>query len=218
MSCCTNYQESPGQKCGSCQTPGVHNKHSRVTIAPVSRQSSVSAAATASQSTSATNRLQRLPLPKFSGRKVDYLFFKEEFERQANYEREGDKVTALKECLVKKADKERVSKERYLTDCMEMLRRWQQSVPVLSSHTAPTTDKQFVAFMDKVEDCVSSLKSVNIGATYIPYKHHQRLHLHPLVLVTGCQIKSPRVQPILRTWGHFGTPCSYVFYFLMGQD
>ena len=102
-----------------------------MTIAPVSRQSSVSAAATASQSTSATNRLQRLPLPKFSGRKVDYLFFKEEFERQANYEREGDKVTALKECLVKKADKERVSKERYLTDCMEMLRRWQQSVPVL---------------------------------------------------------------------------------------
>ena len=76
-----------------------------MTIAPVSRQSSVSAAATASQSTSATNRLQRLPLPNFSGRKVDYLFFKEEFERQANYEREGDKVTALKECLVKKADK-----------------------------------------------------------------------------------------------------------------
>ena len=86
-----------------------------MTIAPVSRQSSVSAA-TASQSTSATNRLQRLPLPNFSGRKVDYLFFKEEFERQAIYELEGDKVTALKECLVKKSDK-----ERYLTDSWTIL-------------------------------------------------------------------------------------------------
>lgn len=122
------------------------------------------------------------------------MFFKEEFERQANYELEGDKVTALKECLVKKADK-----ERYLTDSWTNL------------------DVEYGDATTLATECTSHTL-VNIGATYIPYKHHQRLHLHPLVLVTGCQIKSPRVQPILRTWGHFGTPCSYVFYFLMGQD
>ena len=41
---------------------------------------------------SAHSKLQRLPLPKFSGESTDYLHFKAEFTCQASYEEDGDKV------------------------------------------------------------------------------------------------------------------------------
>ena len=129
---------------------------------------------------SAYSRLQRIPLPQFHGRKLDYLAFKEEFEEQATYPTEGDKVAALKVSLQLRKDRERVSKCRTLADCWDKLNKdygdattlASECSSIIASQPAPTTDETFVSFMDKVEDCVSTLNAIKIGKTYIPTLVH----------------------------------------------
>ena len=123
------------------------------------------------------SRLQRIPLPKFYGRKTEYLCFKEEFERQATFPTEGDKVAALKEIsLQKSGDRKRISKCLTLADCWVKLDKdygdattlATECSSIIASQKNPVSDKDFISFMDKVEECVDALKGVQIGKTYIP--------------------------------------------------
>ena len=121
-------------------------------------------------------RLPSVPMPEFDGRKTDYLFFKEVFTRQAKYPTEGDKVLALKKSLLLDKDKLRISKERTLANCWVKLDAVYgdattlaaECTSIITSQPAPHNDRQFVEFMEKVEDCVSTLESLNISATYLP--------------------------------------------------
>ena len=136
----------------------------------------VPAAQTQQQTSSAHSKLQRLPLPKFSGDSTDYLHFKGEFTRQASYEEDGDKVIALRESMTKKADKARISKEKTLAACWEKLDAEYGDVvtlatectSIIDSLTLHSSDQSFVDFIDKVEDCIASLESVPSGKTYVP--------------------------------------------------
>merc|ERR1711911_67617 len=65
--------------------------------------------------------LQRVPLPKFSGKTTDYLHFKTVFQTQATYDNEIDKVMALMDSLTKQSDKNRISKELTLAACFTKL-------------------------------------------------------------------------------------------------
>ena len=128
------------------------------------------------ETSSAHSKLQRLPLPKFSGESTDYLHFKAEFTRQASYEEDGDKVIALRESVTKKADKTRISKEKTLAACWEKLDAEYGDVvtlatectSIIDSLTLSSSDQSFVDFIDKVEDCVASLEGVPSGKNYIP--------------------------------------------------
>ena len=69
-----------------------------------------------------TKPLERLPLPKFSGKKMEYSRFKIEFTKHVTYDTDAEKVLALKEkCLLTKADKERVANMASLKECWDIL-------------------------------------------------------------------------------------------------
>ena len=124
----------------------------------------------------AHSNLQRLPLRKFSGKTTDYLHFKEVHTRQAKYQDEGDKICALLECLTKKADKDRVSKEKTMAACWRKLDAEYGDITTLATECTsiidsikcPESDQDFVNFMDTVQDCLDSLSSVDEGKSYIP--------------------------------------------------
>ena len=114
--------------------------------------------------------LERLPLPKFSGRKIDYSRFKLDFAKHVNYDTEEEKLLALKErCLTNKADKDRVQNQNSLKDCWRVLdaehgdtettvcdifKQWKNL-------KSPQNDKQFVEFMNQIENGVSCLEALN---------------------------------------------------------
>ena len=56
--------------------------------------------------------LERLPLPKFSVKSVDYIRFKLEFHKYVTYKTEAEKVLAIKEQCVAKKDKDRVANKQ----------------------------------------------------------------------------------------------------------
>ena len=120
--------------------------------------------------------LQRVPLLKFSGKTLDYLHFKTVFQQQATYDKEIDKVMALMENLTKQSDKNRICKELTLAACFEKLDGEYGDLTTLASEctaiienlSPPRTDRDLVSFMDTVEDCLASLKGVQLGDTYIP--------------------------------------------------
>ena len=132
------------------------------------------AAAQVVQQTRST--LQRVPLPKFSGKTTDYLHFKTVFTTQATYDNEIDKVMALMDSLTKQSDKNKISKELTLAACFEKLDGEYGDLTTLASECTsiidnlqpPKSDKTFVSFMDTVEECISSLKAVQLGENYVP--------------------------------------------------
>ena len=63
-------------------------------------------------------QLERLPLPTFGGKKMEYLRFKQEFDKHVKYETEEQKILALKtKCLLKNSDKQRIANEDTLASC-----------------------------------------------------------------------------------------------------
>ena len=115
------------------------------------------------------SKLERLPLPRFDGRKMSYQRFKTSFGKYVNYETPSEKVLALKEkCLLETADKERVANMETLDECWKVLdaeygdtetavcdvfKQWR-------SFKTPSNDKELVEFVEKVENGVSCLKSL----------------------------------------------------------
>ena len=117
-----------------------------------------------------TNPLERLPLPKFSGKKMEYSRFKIEFNKHVKYNTEDEKVLALKEkCLEKKADKERVANKSTLKECWEILDQEHGDTETTvcdifkqwRNLKTPTTDKALVEFVDQVENGVACLNALD---------------------------------------------------------
>lgn len=136
----------------------------------------VPAAQTTQQTSSAHSKLQRLPLPKFSGDSTDYLQFKVEFTYQASFEEDGDKVIAPRESMTKKTDKARISMEKTLAACWEKLDAEYGDVvtlvtecfSIIDSLSLNSSDQSFVDFICKGENCIAaSLESVPSGKRYI---------------------------------------------------
>ena len=114
--------------------------------------------------------LERLPLPKFGGKKIEYCRFKLDFAKHVNYDTEEEKLLALKErCLTSKADKDRVANQTSLKECWRVLdaehgdtettvcdifKQWKNL-------RTPNNDKQFVEFMDQIENGVACLEALN---------------------------------------------------------
>ena len=122
------------------------------------------------KSNKSESKMERLPLPKFTGQKMNYQRFKTNFGKYVNYETPSEKLLALKEkCLVENADKERVANLDSLEACWKVLdaeygdtettvcdvfKQWR-------SFKTPSNDKEFVDFVEKIENGVSCLKSLN---------------------------------------------------------
>ena len=114
--------------------------------------------------------LERLPLPKFSGKKTEYSRFKLDFERHVKYDTEEECLLALKQkCLTKQTDKDRVANETNLKKCWERLDNeygnletticdiftsWRNLKP-------PINDKQFIDFMNQIENGVACLEALD---------------------------------------------------------
>ena len=113
--------------------------------------------------------LERLPLPTFKGNKMDFLRFRQEFEQHVKYESEDQRMLALKtKCLLKAADKKRVANELTLSGCWKKLDDEYGDIDTLvaeifskwSNLKAPTTDKDFIAFVEEIEHGLSALTSL----------------------------------------------------------
>ena len=113
--------------------------------------------------------LERLPLPTFKGNKMDFLRFRQEFEQHVKYESQEERMLALKtKCLLKAADKKRVANELTLSGCWKKLDDEYGDIDTLvaeifskwSKLKAPTTDKDFIAFVEEIEHGLSALTSL----------------------------------------------------------
>ena len=113
--------------------------------------------------------LERLPLPTFKGNKMDYLRFKQDFQKHVKYESDGEKVLALKtKCLTKNADRKLVANMMTMQECWEKLDEEYGNIDTLVSEVFstwanlknPTNDQQFVKFVASIEEGASLLKSL----------------------------------------------------------
>ena len=113
--------------------------------------------------------LERLPLPSFKGTKMDYLRFKQDFQNHVKYETDGEKMLALKtKCLTKPADKQRIANMMSLAECWEKLDEEYGDIATLVAEVfsmwenlkPPTTDPQFIKFVESIENGVSCLKAL----------------------------------------------------------
>ena len=89
-----------------------------------SSAASQNAGASSSQQTPTQlkNTLERLPLPTFDGKKMNYLRFKKEFSNHVTYASDKERMLALKtKCLLKNIDKDCVMYEQTLKECWESL-------------------------------------------------------------------------------------------------
>ena len=157
--------------------------------------------------------LERLPLPKFSGKKVDYNRFKQDFKKHVKYSSEDEKVLALKEkCLQKNADKEKIANCATLERCWQRLdaeygniettvcdifRGWRNLKP-------PQNDSQFVFFMDQIENGVACLESLDCkneltssSIINIEEKLNERMQLEISKLVTNKSDPEKKTQDIV---------------------
>ena len=113
--------------------------------------------------------LERLPLPTFKGVKTEYLRFKMDFKKHVKYESVEEHMLALKtRCLIKNADKLRVSNETTSDDCWIKLDQEYGDIDTLvadiftqwSNLKPPNNDSQFIKFMETLDYGVSCLKSL----------------------------------------------------------
>ena len=89
-----------------------------------SSAASQNAGASSSQQTPTQlkNTLERLPLPTFDGKKMNYLRFKKEFSNHVTYASDKERMLALKtKCLLKNIDKDCVMNEQTLKEYWERL-------------------------------------------------------------------------------------------------
>ena len=109
--------------------------------------------------------LERLPLPTFSGKKIDYLRFKQDFQKHVLYESEDQKLLALKtKCLTKDKDKNKVIHVEKLVDCWKVLDTEYGNLNSLVAEVwckmeglnAPKTDAEFIRFVEDIERNVAS--------------------------------------------------------------
>ena len=125
---------------------------------------------------STADRLERLPFPRFSGKRVDWLFFKQMFLTHVKYPDEAKRVLALKEKCLSKREKELISKETTLSGCWRKLDAEfggeaslaREVISQMRSLKTPSNDKQMITFVDSVQNGVSSLRSISNGETYLP--------------------------------------------------
>ena len=121
-------------------------------------------------------RLERLPLPRYSGNKTDYLHFKGQFLTHVKYEDEADKVLALQEKCLPEKIKAKISKETTLAGCWKKLDSdyggenalVREVTAQLRQLKTPQNDAMMISFVDKVENLVNCLKSIASGAMYLP--------------------------------------------------
>ena len=127
---------------------------------------------TSSASSGSSHRsspLERLPLPVFKGVKLEFLRFKQEFDKHVKYESEEEKMLALKtKCLLKAADKQRVCNESTLADCWKKLDDEYGDIDTLVADIfttwnklkPPVNDHQFIKFIEQIDNGVSCLKAL----------------------------------------------------------
>ena len=127
------------------------------------------------ESQASSKRLQRLSLPKWSGKKTDYLHFKQQFLSLADYGTDKERVHALQEhCLPPKA-KAKVSKCTKLADCWVILDADHGGESALAKEIlaelellkTPTTDEEMVNFVESIQNGVMNLKSIQSGPTHL---------------------------------------------------
>ena len=124
----------------------------------------------------ANDRLERLPFPRFSGKRVDWLFFKQMFLTHVIYPEEAKRVLALKEKCLNKREKELISKETTLAGCWKKLDAEfggeaslaREVINQMRTLKTPNSDKLMITFVDSVQNGVSSLRSITNGETYLP--------------------------------------------------
>ena len=76
----------------------------------------------ANTNSNSNTHLKKLSPPTFSGKKIDYVRFKFEFEQHVTYKDEKNKVLCLKEeCLLKQEDKDKVANQYTMADCWDKL-------------------------------------------------------------------------------------------------
>ena len=99
------------------------------------------------------NTLERLPLPTFDGKKINYLRFKKEFSNHVTYASDKERMLALKtKCLRKDSDRSCVQNEQSLKECWERLDEIYGDVNTLvaeifqswSSMKPPRNDQDFI--------------------------------------------------------------------------
>ena len=131
----------------------------------------ITAGVVSSNQTSAQfkNTLERLPLPTFDGKKMNYLRFKKEFSNHVTYASDKERMLALKtKCLRKEADRSCVQNEQSLKECWERLDEIYGDVNTLvaeifqswSSMKPPRNDQEFIKFVTAIENGVSCLRSI----------------------------------------------------------
>ena len=99
---------------------------------------------------------------------MDYLRFKQDFQKHVKYESDGEKVLALKKkCLTKNADRKLVANMMTMKECWDKLDEEYGNIDTLVSEVFsswanlknPTNDQQFVKFVASIEEGASLLKS-----------------------------------------------------------
>ena len=68
-----------------------------------------------------STQLKRLSLPVFSGAKMEYMRFKQEFKDHVKYENEKDRLYALKYECVKPADRKKIANLKTVKECFDVL-------------------------------------------------------------------------------------------------
>ena len=116
-----------------------------------------------------STQLKRLSLPVFSGAKMEYMRFKQEFKDHVKYENEKDRLYALKYECVKPADRKKIANLKTVKECFDVLDKTYGNVHSLVTEVfnkwnnlkIPVTDQQFIRFAEQIEEGVHFLNSLD---------------------------------------------------------
>ena len=158
-----------------------------------------------------TTPLERLPLPKFSGKSVDYIRFKLEFNKHVTYKTEAERVLAMKEKCLPKKDKDRVANKQSIEGIFDVLDDHYGGTnttvcDVFKGWRAlkmPETDQQIVDFVEVIENgvaCLEALDAKNELSTSavmdIEEKLNKRMRMDVSKLITN-KDESTKIQDII---------------------
>ena len=158
-----------------------------------------------------TTPLERLPLPKFSGKSVDYIRFKLEFNKHVTYKTEAERVLAMKEKCLPKKDKDRVANKQSIegifqvlddhygganTTVCDVFKGWK-------SLKTPESDQQIVDFIEVIENGVACLEALDAkhelstsAVMDIEEKLNKRMRLDLSKLITNKE-ESIKIQDVI---------------------
>ena len=155
--------------------------------------------------------LERLPLPKFSGKSVDYVRFKLEFNKHVTYKTEAERVLAMKEKCLPKKDKDRVANKQTIegifnvlddhyggtnTTVCDVFKSWK-------SLKTPESDQNIVDFVEVIENGIACLEALDAkhelstsAVMDIEEKLNKRMRLDLSKLITNKE-ESAKLQDIV---------------------